>query len=199
MWAMAWFLALTGHPRVAGVLILQWLFGLRPMEAVSLYIEHLIVDDQCLPNQVSAPTVLLRPKEGTKVGRPQFVIAPERYRALASTVLRHFRRTTPRGSRLSEAVTTERYAQLFGVAVRGLHLNGHFTPHSPRAGWATELRIANYPFGELLELGRWESAKSLRTYLDVAAILSMQVSEPHVRYIAEWLLADLGGRFPWWQ
>ena len=44
-----------------------------------------------------------------------------------------------------------------------------YTPHSPRAGWATTLRLGGMPFTEIQERGRWQNAATLRIYLDAVA------------------------------
>ena len=44
-----------------------------------------------------------------------------------------------------------------------------WTSHCPRAGWATAQFTLGTPFGEIMEMGRWASPASLRTYLDVVA------------------------------
>ena len=52
----------------------------------------------------------------------------------------------------------------------------HFTPHSPRSGFATELFAQGVPFERIKSLGRWVSDQSLRTYLDVVTAASIAVS-----------------------
>ena len=45
----------------------------------------------------------------------------------------------------------------------------NFTPHSCRAGFASEGRMANRPYSEIKEEGRWISDASFRTYIDVVS------------------------------
>ena len=52
----------------------------------------------------------------------------------------------------------------------------HFTPHSPRSGFATELFAQGVPFERIKSLGHWTSDQSLRTYLDVVIAASIAVS-----------------------
>ena len=48
-----------------------------------------------------------------------------------------------------------------------------FTPHSPRAGFATDGVIGGVPFAELQEQGRWVSPPSLRRYIDIITASSV--------------------------
>ena len=45
------------------------------------------------------------------------------------------------------------------------------TPHSPRAGFATERIARGVSFVQTQEDGRWKSASSFRTYIDVVGAL----------------------------
>ena len=51
-----------------------------------------------------------------------------------------------------------------------------WTPHSGRAGFATELRSAGTPFSEIRERGRWAADSSLRTYLDIVGAAQVSTS-----------------------
>ena len=59
--------------------------------------------------------------------------------------------------------------------------------------------MSGVPFVEIQERGRWLHAQSLRTYLDVAAVLQLQTDESHLNHLVAWLEGDFIGRFPWWQ
>ena len=54
-----------------------------------------------------------------------------------------------------------------------------WTPHSPRAGYATDAIARDVPFSEVKETGRWFSDSSLRVYIDVigASGISRQLVE----------------------
>ena len=54
--------------------------------------------------------------------------------------------------------------------------NVGWTPHSPRAGFASESRALGFSFLEVREIGRWVADKSLRTYIDVVSAGSIAVN-----------------------
>ena len=59
------------------------------------------------------------------------------------------------------------YRRILDRTCAKLGLTGlHYTPHSPRSGFATELYAQGVPFDRIKALGRWASDQSLRTYLD---------------------------------
>jgi len=68
-----------------------------------------------------------------------------------------------------------RYAAALKRALQrtGLHASGvPFSPHSFRAGAATQARLDGWPVPRILDAGRWASERSLRIYLDVAMALA---------------------------
>jgi len=48
----------------------------------------------------------------------------------------------------------------------------HFTPHSIRAGGATQKLLDGVPFAQLQEAGRWSSPQSCKVYLDAVFALA---------------------------
>ena len=180
---LAWAIANMGMPRIGGLLLLQWHFGLRPGEALDVHVEHLISRLRALPGGITpaTPTVLLKPKEGTKVGRPQYVMCAPAHADMAELLIQAFTNSSVRGVRLTNLGDVAHFNRILAKAAHMMRLSNHFTPHSARAGWATELRLAGTTFQELQEMGRWECPKTLRMYLDVAGILSLQIAEPHIQ------------------
>ena len=83
-------------------------------------------------------------------------------------------------------------------AIKSLGLDGAWTPHSPRAGWAVEHRLRGTPFAEIRELGRWRSDSALRTYLDVANSLYLNLAMTEHEASASLKEANFGAYFPWW-
>ena len=62
------------------------------------------------------------------------------------------------------------YRRLLARLDERLCVETGFTPHSPRAGFASEAIADGVAFGALKELGRWIADSSLRTYVDLVAI-----------------------------
>ena len=54
-----------------------------------------------------------------------------------------------------------------------LQLDIHWTPHSARAGFASDAVAAGRGFTEIREAGRWVADSSLRTYIDVVSAASI--------------------------
>lgn len=112
-------------------------------------------------------------RTGTKAKRAQTVIVE-----CPTTValLRWLKRSSAPGERVV-GYTYESYRRLLGVVVKALNLQAlGWTPHSPRAGFATDCIAAGLGFARTRELGRWVSEQSLRTYLDVQSAASIQVA-----------------------
>ena len=196
MIVLAWTLAMQGWPRVGGLLIIQWSAGLRPGEVLQLYPEHLILP---LAGTNRQPMISLGAKEGTKVGRKQVTFIIGRQAPIAEAVMRAFANSASPGCSLSSITTVSGYNRLLAAAAKTAGVqHHHYTAHSPRAGWATEMRIAGVAFSELQELGRWQSAHSLRIYLDVTAALFLDIDAGALASKAQWLEERFVQRFPWW-
>ena len=187
--AYAWQLALLGRPRVGGLLLLQWVFGLRPGEAVGLEGGDTVPASLAIAGTADrVPTLLLKPRTATKSGRPQVAMPIKAHVQMADALCAGFHATTPSRSRWTNLADTAEFGRALDAARRLLPLRSRYTPHGPRSGWATALRVSGVPFGEIQELGRWENAKSVRIYLDISAVLSGQVSEPGIVPLASWVL-----------
>jgi len=206
-WPMPWpicliiaqWLAMAGWPRVGALLLLQWSAGLRPSEAVALEGHHLSPPGVG-PGGVrrTKAVITLQPKAGTKSRRPQFTMLDGLWTPIGLMILRRFSQTTPRGCRLSAAASTAEYGRLIARACTALHI-AIYTGHSPRAGWATTMRLLGMDFVELRELGRWENDRSLRGYLDAVGAMALEDAAPHCHPMAAWLEGDFENRFPWWR
>ena len=97
------------------------------------------------------------------------MVVHRRYHGLAYRLLSHLCETTPAGQPLFEGTTLMQYNMLFKWLNAACGVDG-YSPHSPRAGFASEGFLAGRAFTELREDGRWLSDTSLRVYLDVVAV-----------------------------
>ena len=144
--------------------------------------------------------IALGRRTGTKAGRAQFVIIHAAEDSTALAIVQAFASTTKPGQKLS-SLDYGRYKGVFDRTLKDMGLHDlHFTPHSPRAGWATQLRLAGFPFAEIMERGRWSNAVTLRIYLDaVGASTTLlgrtQTLFPFAAYVDE----AFASRFPWWR
>ena len=68
-----------------------------------------------------------------------------------------------------------------------------WTPHSPRAGFASDLTALGVDFAVIQNLGRWLSATSLRTYIDVitTASISTTLNTRHLNSAIDYVRSNL--------
>ena len=88
-------------------------------------------------------------KKGTKSKRAQFVLVDKTQRRLA-LVLRALKRLTPPGLLLFP-ISYSSYRLLIKAGEEALGLAAGFTPHSPRAGFASDSRAEGWSFEEIRE------------------------------------------------
>ena len=70
----------------------------------------------------------------------------------------------------------------------------------PRAGFASDAVLANRPFVEIREGGRWQSDTSLRGYLDVVAVVAGQMAvelSSHLPLLID-VMTNFDRHFVWW-
>ena len=147
--------------RALGLLV-QWRLGLRPGEMLQLR----PADIQFSSSGVAL--VALGMRRGTKVRRRAAVrVLPTDWRT--QTLLRRIVLSVPRDAFLSSWRRAPEISADMRDVCRRLGLEPRWTSHCPRAGWATAQFTLGTPFGEIMEMGRWSSPASLRTYLDVVA------------------------------
>eukprot|EP00969_Alexandrium_andersonii_P138868 6141234-Alexandrium_andersonii.AAC.1 len=72
----------------------------------------------------------------------------------------------PPGARLTSMASISQYATSLRHGASAVGLAPRWTPRCPRAGRATEARLAGQPFSTIREQGRWTSDRSSHVYLD---------------------------------
>jgi integrase len=161
-------MAHMGHARLGLGLILQSTTGMRPGEMLGITTFDFTFPEDMGSTLEERPLVIaLAPRTGTKVKRPQVVMLPALHANLVA-LLRALRAQTPPGERLFPQSHLT-YRNIIAMIDRRLGIQANWTPHSPRAGFASDGKAEGVPFQELREQGRWQSDSSLRTYLDVVA------------------------------
>lgn len=183
--ALACFLAVHNYPRVGGMLLLQWILGLRPGEILHRFGASLFpttgtpADDVCV--------ITLGIKHGTKSGRAQTACIKACDRTIARVLVGAFKCSGSPNCRLSHVASVGQYGRLMQWAAREYDLAWlNLSAHSPRPGWATYHRLRGMPFEELKEKGRWQSDKTVCTYLDQAAASSQTVHLGRLAGVTRW-------------
>ena len=176
-------LSQVGQPRVGAILLIQYIQCMRPSEALNLFVDHFLLPEEFPPLEHRG-VFFLGPRSGTKAGRPQHSLVDD---PLILFLLRHIRKTLPAGERICTlrslsgyAIWIERAAAFFGLSDVG------WSPHSPRAGRASDLTLANRPFIEIRELGRWQCDRTLRQYLDIIGVAGGELGkrlQPYLPYV----------------
>ena len=162
-----------GMPRLGVGMVLQRARGLRPREMLELLPEHFSLPPGERDLKVDTYIVVnLGVKQGTKLKRPQSTVLrfkqfPILFRLILALLL-----CTPPGQK----VFPYSYAQYLTALKRfqtKLKIKANWTPHSPRAGFASESVAQGIPSLEVKEQGRWISESSFRTYLDLVSVASV--------------------------
>ena len=164
-------MASLGAPRLGAGLLTQQHLGLRPNEMLSLERRDVSLPSGNEITMASAVTVIgLGVRTGTKAKRAQSVVLRDpmvtALVAWACSGLSPEDRLFP--------FTYENYRRLLKkISSDILHLDIHWTPHSARAGFASDAVAAGRGFTEIREAGRWVADSSLRTYIDVVSAASI--------------------------
>ncbi len=159
----------SGRPRLGIGIALQQRTGLRPSELLALLPEHV------LKPEFGGGRYIFRlgADVGTKVKREQVAYFTPATDPELATVFCRLLDITPVGSSLFPYSYHEYLQGMHGIT-SSLGLNLHITPHSPRAGFASE-RVALGDSPDLVRSeGRWGSETSFKIYLDV--VLAAQIS-----------------------
>ena len=167
---LACYIAADGRPRVGAGMVLQRELGLRPGEVVGLYPEDVV-----LPETLAAGSgfvraiVSLGTRKSTKAKRVQSVVVRN---PLIIGLLRWMVHVCVRDSSLM-GCSYDTYRKLLLSAQKKSGLDSGYTPHSPRAGFATESIAEGIDFVSVREAGRWLSDTSLRVYLDLVGAAAL--------------------------
>jgi integrase len=167
--------------RAVGLLV-QWRLGLRPGEMLQLR----PADIQFSSTGVAL--VALDMRCGTKVRRRAAVrVLPTDWRTHA--LLRRIVLSVPADALITSWRRVPEITADIRDVCRHVGLEPRWTSHCPRAGWATAQFTLGTPFGEIMEMGRWSSPASLRTYLDVVAsdAIAAAPDVSHYQEYMQWL------------
>ena len=147
--------------RIAVGMLVQAATGLRPCEMLNLRQKHVMEPTAAIKRFV----LRLGANVGTKVQRTSDVSGLGQRCGHLHTVLRLLR-ATPGGYSQYKRILAHFCAPL-GV---------RFTPHSGRAGFATEATIQGLDPTVIRRLGRWQSETSFQVYIDVVTALEVEVT-----------------------
>jgi len=195
--AIEWRRGLGGCHRHAAVVLLLWKFGLRPMVCLRLcgsdLHSHWLADGA---DDDTLSYIRVGSLRGTKAGRLQIVRARSSVR-VAQFLIWLLATRTPPSAPLSDLSSTAQLQAMFTRRLSEARTPQRFTPHCPRAGWATTRFAQGQPFVSLREDGRWRSVTYLRIYLDVVTnqdslkLAGIRVQVPYLRALAcsveEWI------------
>ena len=167
-------MAALGQPRLGVGLLLQQKLGLRPNEMLNIEARDVQLPDLNFSASV-APAVMigLGVRTGTKAKRAQSVV-------LRDPILMALLAWAAGGLQGEDRLfpfTYENYRRVLKkITTDVLHLNIHWTPHSARAGFASDHVAMGTPFIEIREAGRWVADSRLRTYIDIVGSASIATS-----------------------
>ena len=171
---LACHIAAAGRPRVGAGLILQRELGLRPGEVIGLQPSDIVLPEQLASGAKSVRAIIaLGTRKSTKAKRVQSVVCRN---PTIIGLLRWPVHTCTAGSSLM-GCSYDTYRKLLRAAQEQSGLEAGYTPHSPRAGFATESIAEGADFVSVREAGRWLSDTSLRVYLDLVGAASLAASQ----------------------
>ena len=173
--ALAWGCLQRGRPLVGAAVLVQFAGLLRPSELLGLRSVDAVLPEVAPPFAGGGSCSLILgalSSRGTKVNRLQSVTLDN---VLAVGALRFLLSRAASPSVSLVGLTLAQYgrelqasAELCQFPLWGLR----FTPHSLRAGAATQARMDGMSVQELMFRGRWAHESTLRVYLDVAMALA---------------------------
>ena len=148
-------------------LLFQSARGTRPGEMLGIRRRDVVLPSELTLGQgVVYATVNLGVRKGTKAKRPQPVIVRQKEFAFLLHLLERICANTT-ADQLLVPYSMETYRRAIRRCEAQLGIVAGWTPHSPRAGFASEQYALGTPFTEIKETGRWLCDISLRTYVDV--------------------------------
>ena len=164
-----------GYARLGVAIVLQCHTGLRPSELLRLRREDFLFPEEEGFTRLERPLrISLGTRVGTKVQRPQVTLL-DRKQVWLYQVMKVLKLCTPPGL-LVFPFSYSTYRTLIKRAELQLNVVVGWTPHSPRAGFASDSRAEGWSFEELREAGRWSADSSLRCYLDIVGSSGVEVA-----------------------
>ena len=160
--------SVDGHPSLAIGCVLQQSKGLRPSEMLGIDSTDVALPEENQALGARACVIALGVKTGTKAKRAQSVVLPEESFGQLIQCLRVLKAVVGPSGRLFP-YTLSQYNRMLKRVSKRLGIDVNYTPHSLRAGFASEGRILGKSFVELREEGRWVSDSSLRIYVDIVS------------------------------
>ena len=159
--------------RLGAGMVIQQAKGLRPSEMLNLVAADVVLPEETVYDEANNAIVNLGAKTGTKAKRSQAIVTAGSH--VATELLRRIKRICVSPQERLFPYTLARYnVSIKKIAkAHGLEDVG-WTPHSPRAGFASEAKAQNRSFVEIREEGRWVADSSLRVYLDVVAVAQIE-------------------------
>ncbi len=181
-------MAAARHPRLGAGVVLQQALGLHPSEILGVRARDVtlpehhggLLGEAGGRSAAEAPdlfndfaVLVLGIRAGTKAKRPQTVLLKSpRKIALLRWLLQGLEPDD-----LLIGYTYEQYRRISQKTCTDLQLDHTgWSPHSPRAGFASDMVAAGEGFQKTRELGRWVSESSFRTYVDVTAASAIMVT-----------------------
>lgn len=163
-----------GKPRLGVGVILQAFRGLRPNSMLSIQSEDLIVSASPLVPEVQHYIVInLGVRTGTKAKRPQSAVIRKTEAPWLFHTLMLLKAYTPPVDCLFPFSLSQYRSELAEIQEeQGLEIG--WTPHSPRAGFASESIALGVPFPVVKDIGHWVSDSSLKVYIDVVQAVQIQ-------------------------
>ena len=165
----------AGHPRLGIGMVLQQTKGLRPSELLGIEASDIVLPEEMDSTGVQAVIIGLGVRQGTKAKRPQSAVLPLQQHIELVHALRTLKGCTADNAHIFP-YTLEQYNRMIKKISKTLNLDIRYTPHSLRAGFASEGRALGKQFTELREEGRWISDSSLRIYVDVVGAAAIAQS-----------------------
>jgi hypothetical protein len=188
-------MAFLQHHRLGIGMFLQQQYGMRPAEMLR------VIANDCLcshfdsePETKHTITIRLGAFVGTKSKREQFVIVRRSETPEVFVLLLRVIAATAGHIKLFP-YSYSSYRRLIIEAEAQLGVNLQFTPHSPRAGYASEGIAAGKTVAHLMSVGRWSSESSFKIYVDVITALHVANSlrqdglQPACAFVMQNLLA----------
>lgn len=164
-------MANQGCPRGGALLVAQYHHCLRPSEGLGLRPSSVLFPEMAFHQRHGL--LMLGRKSGTKAGRPQGVKSEH---PIAIALLRRLVETADSDAPLAGLSLSQYHTRLkHAMVATGLDAI-NWSPHSPRAGYASDAVSEGIAFDALREFGRWQHDQSLRTYLDIVLVAGGEIA-----------------------